>query len=109
MGWFSPDTEDDAIRMIEKINTEMRAINASMHLNYNMIDGRNRSECRSHYNKVLSYAQKYDRIKQNLSIMDRAMFLGASVDVWNGEHVGVIVWEQYFRNVMEFLNKELNY
>jgi hypothetical protein len=109
MGWFSPDTEADAIRMIDKMNTEMRAISASIHLNYNMIDGRNRSEIRLHYNNILSYAKKYDRIKQNLSEFDRTMFLGATVDVWNGERVGVIMWEQYLSNVMERLNHDINY
>jgi hypothetical protein len=37
------------------------------------------------------------------------MFLGATVDVWNGERVGVIMWEEYIGNVMERLNHDINY
>lgn len=109
MGFFSPDTEVDALRMVDKINTEMRSISASMHLNYNMIDGRNRSVCRNHYNNIISYTRKYKRIKNNLSEFDRGMLLGATVDVWNGERVGLIMWEQYLRNVLPKLNQDINY
>lgn len=109
MGWLTPDTEQDAFRTIEKINSEMRAINASMHQNYNMIDGRNRSKCRTHFNNIISLTRKYERIKSNLSEMDRVMMLGATVDVWNGERTGVVMWEHYLSNVLEYLNREINY
>lgn len=109
MGWFKPDTEKDAFRMIEKINSEMRAINASMHQNYNMIDGRNRSFCRSHFNNIISYTRRYESIKNNLSEMDRVMMMGATVDIWNGERDGVVMWEHYLRNTLEYLNNEINY
>lgn len=36
MGLFSSDTEADALRQIEKINSEMRAISALIHLNYDI-------------------------------------------------------------------------
>lgn len=109
MGWFSPDTEADAINQIQKINIEMRAISALIHLNYNTIDGRNRKKVREHYNNILFYGRKYDRIKARLSEIDRAMLMGASVDVWNGERVGVFTWEMYLRNVLEYLSNEINY
>ena len=109
MGFFSKDTEDDALKMVGKINSEMRAISASVHLNFNMIDGRNRNVCRSHYNNILSYTRKYERIKENLSEFDRVMLLGATVDVWNGERVGLIMWEQYLRNVLGKLHQDINY
>lgn len=109
MGFFSPDTEADALRQVEKINTEMRAISALIHLNYNMIDGRNRSQIKLHYNNILRYATKYDRIKRNLSEMERVLMMGATVNVWNGERVGVFMWEHYFRNSMDYLCQNLNY
>ena len=109
MGWFSQDTEADALKQIEKINVELRAISALIHLNYNMIDGRNRNKVISHYNNIISQGRKYDRIKANLSEMDRIMLMGATVDVWNGERVGVLTWEMYFRNVMEQLTNDINY
>ena len=109
MGFFSPDTEDDALKLVDKINTEMRAISASMHLNYNMIDGRNRNKCRSHFNNIVGYVKKYERIKNNLSDFDRTMLMGATVDVWNGERVGLVMWEHYLRNVLDRLYNDINY
>lgn len=109
MGFFSRDTEADALNMVDKINSEIRAISASMHLNFNMIDGRNRNECRTHYNNAINYIKKYERIKNNLSEMDRVLLLGATVDVWNGERVGLIMWEQYLRNILPKLHQDINY
>ena len=109
MGFFSPDTEADALKLVDKINVEMRAISASMHLNYNMMDVRNRSVCGNHYNNIISYVKKYERIKNNLSEFERGMMMGATVDVWNGERVGLIMWEQYLRNVLPRLYQDLNY
>lgn len=109
MGLFSPNTEADALKQIEKINIEMRAISALIHLNYDMIDGRNRSQIKSHIINIVRYGNKYDKIKRNLSEMDRMLMMGATVDVWNGERVGVIMWESYFRNTMEYLYQNLNY
>lgn len=109
MGLFSPDTEADALKQIEKINAEMRAISALIHLNYDMIDGRNRNKIRTHFCNIVRYGKKYDKIKQNLSEMDRTLMMGAMVNVWNGEHVGVFTWEFYFRNTMEYLYQNLNY
>lgn len=109
MGFFTPDTEKDAIRQIEKINAEFRAISASVHLNYNMIDGRNRSVIKRHLDNIMSYASKYERIKNNLSDFERMMLLGCTVDVWNGERVGVLMWETYFTQVSQQLINDLNY
>ena len=109
MGFFSPDTEADALKQIEKINTEMRSISALIHLNYDMIDGRNRNQIKSHFTNIIRYGKEYDRIKQNLSEMDRMLMMGATVDVWNGERVGVLMWESYFRDTTEYLYQNLNY
>ena len=109
MGLFSLETEADALKQIEKINTEMRAISALIHLNYDIIDGRNRSQIKSHFTNIIRYRNKYDRIKQNLSEMHRMLMMGATVDLWNGERVGVLMWESYFRDTMEYLYQNLNY
>ena len=109
MGWFSHDTEDDAIKQISKINVEMRAISSLIHLNYNMIDGRNRDKIRSHVNTLISLANKYEKIKSNLSQMDQMLLMGATVDVWNGERVGIYTWEVYFSNTMKQLAIDINY
>lgn len=109
MGFFRKDTEEDALKKIESINREMREISASVHLNYNMIDGRNRSKVRSHFDNIISYLRSYERIKSGLSPMDQVLLLGATVDVWNGERVGVLMWETYLNNVLEALYKDINY
>lgn len=108
MGFFTPDTEEDALKKINEINIEMRAISALLHRNNDMIDSRNRSQIKTHYNNIIRYGTKYDRIKANLSEMDRTLLMGAPVDVWNGERVGVFTWEVYFRNVMQSLTNDLN-
>ncbi|MCD8304285.1 MAG: hypothetical protein LUC86_05605 [Prevotellaceae bacterium] len=109
MGFFTPDTVDDALKQIGKMNSEMRAISALIHLNYNMIDGRNRDKIKSHLANAIHYADKYEKIKRHLSEMDKIMLLGDTVDVWNGERVGVLIWETYFRNTTSKLYDDLNY
>ncbi len=109
MGFFSKGTKEGALKQIEKVNVEMRAISASMHLNYNMIDGRNNNEVRSHYNNIIRYIQKYEREKNDLSEIDRLFFIGETVDVWNGERVDIFTWETYVHNVLRQLSIELNY
>lgn len=49
MGIFSKGTKEEAKTQINKINIEMRAISASMHLNCNIIDGRNKFEIKSSF------------------------------------------------------------
>lgn len=109
MGWFTPDTEQYALRVVEKINSKMRVKKTSMHQNYNMINDRNRTKCRYHFNNIITLTHKYEKIKNNLSEMDRIMMLGATVDAWNGERTGVVMWEHYVHNVLEYLNQEINY
>ena len=109
MGFFTRDTEDDALKQIEKINREMREISASIHLNFDQIDGRNRSKILKNYNNIISYYKKYNSIKSNLTEFERGMLLGATVSVWNGESVGVILWETYLENTLSSLYQEINY
>lgn len=109
MGFFTKDTPADALRQLEKINQEMRAISASMHLNYNMIDGRNRDKVRTHYNNIIRYGSKYDRIKKSLSIIDQLELEGMQMPLWNGTERNVLAWEFYFRITLDELHKEINY
>lgn len=53
----------DALKQIEKINIEMRAISALIHLNYDMIDGRNRNQIKSHFINIVRYGK--NMIKSN--------------------------------------------
>lgn len=109
MGFFTKGTKEGALTQIGKVNVEMRAISASMHRNYNMIDGRNRNEVRSHYNNIVRFIQKYEREKNDLSEIDRLFFIGETVDVWNGERVDIFTWETYVQNILRQLSIDLNY
>lgn len=105
MGFFSSDTEADAINMINKINVEVRAISAILHRNNDIINGYNRIKIKGHISNIISYVKKYERIKNNLSEMDCVLLMGATVDVWNGERVGVFQWETYLQNTLRYLSQ----
>lgn len=109
MGFFTKDTPTDALKQLEKINQEMRAISALIHLNYNMIDGRNRDKIRTHFNNIVNYASKYERIKNNLSICDKLDLELMQMPLWNGEDGNVLKWEMYFKMTMDQLYKDINY
>lgn len=87
----------------------MRAISALMHLNYNMIDGRNRSKVKEHYNNIIRYASKYETIKSNLSIYDRLELEAMRMPLWNGKDGDVTAWEFYFKITLEQLYNDINY
>lgn len=109
MGFFTKDTPADALKQLEKINQEMRAISAIIHLNYNMIDGRNRDKVKVHYNNIIRYGSKYDRIKSSLSIYDKVELEGMPILLWNGENGDVLKWEFYFKVTLDQLHKDINY
>ncbi|MBQ4633382.1 MAG: hypothetical protein IJB46_08585 [Prevotella sp.] len=109
MGFFTKDTPAYALRQLEKINQEMRAISALIHLNYDMIDGRNRDKIKEHYNNIIRYGLKYDRIKNNLSIYDKLELEGLQMPLWNGEDGNVLNWEIYFKITLNRLHENINY
>jgi hypothetical protein len=109
MGFFTKDTPADALKQLEKINQEMRAISALIHINYNMIDGRNRDKIRTHFNNIVNYGSKYDRIKNNLSICDKLDLELMQMPLWNGEDGNVVKWEMYFKMTIDQLYKDINY
>ena len=109
MGFFTKDTKEDALKQLNKINQELRAINASMHLNYNMIDGRNRSKVREHFNKIINYRSKYYRIKRSFPILEQLELEATPFDLWNGECKDVTAWEFYFEMLFEQLQRDINY
>lgn len=109
MGFFTKDTKEDALKQLEKINQEMRAISASMHLNYNMIDGSNREKVRAHYNNIVKYYSKYKDIKRGFSIYDQLDLERMSMSLWNGKPGDVTAWEFYFNITIEQLYRDINY
>jgi hypothetical protein len=109
MGLFSKDTEEDAVKQIDNINAEMRAINAAIHSCNNQVCSYNRNDITSHLKNAENYARKYDRIKNGLQQYEQIMLMGRTVSVWNGESVGVFTWETYYRNVVAQLRNDLQY
>lgn len=109
MGFFSKNTKQEALCQIEKINQEMRAISASMHLNYNMIDGRNRNEVRRHYNNIVGYVSKYKRIKGSFPMLEQLELEAEKIMLWNGKEADITTWEFYLFPLLEEIYKEVNY
>lgn len=108
MPLFRNYTEDDAIEQINNINRKIRAISAQFHLAGGDAAAANKDIIIKHIQSIIQYSKKYDEIKKSFSSMDYTLFLGATVDVWNGEQVGVIKWEYYFETTMDYFYHVLN-
>ena len=67
MGLFSKDTPVDALRQLENINQEMRAISALAVLNDGMINNHNDSKVKEHYNNIIRYNAKYEKLKDTVN------------------------------------------
>jgi hypothetical protein len=109
MGLFSQDTAADAMKCIEKVNEELRAISALMHHNYNMIDGRNRDKIIPHYNNIIKNVRKYEKIINNLSMYDKLELQCTKIYLWNGEYNDVTAWEFKLPLVLHQLERDINY
>ena len=106
MGMFGPN-EDDAIREINKINSKMQEIRTQLVLYGDCINSNNRKKIRELIESCEEYARKYDKIKSKMDEFEVSMFYGAKVNCWNGETVGPLQWEQYFRNIYNAIIKEV--
>ena len=98
MGLFSSN-EEDAIREINKINSKMQEIRTQLVLYGDSINSNNVHKIKDLISSCENYARNYDRIKSKMSEFEISMFYGARVNCWNGEVVGPLQWEQYFRNI----------
>ena len=108
MGLFSPDTAADAMKCVERVNEELRAINALAAQNFNLVDARNRDKVIPHYNNVLKYARKYEKILSGLSMYDKLELQCTKIYLWNGEYNDVTAWEFKLPMVLNMLNRDLN-
>ena len=105
---FSPDTAADAMKCVERVNEELRAINALAAQNFNRVDARNRDKVIPHYNNVLKYARKYEKILSGLSMYDKLELQCTKIYLWNGEYNDVTAWEFKLPMVLNMLNRDLN-
>ena len=108
MGFFTQYTEVDALNKIEAINMEMREICALIHANGNLINSKNSSFIRQHCENIVFHINDYENIKSKLSEYDKTMLMGKTINVWNGEQVGIFMWEYYLSNVMRQLQHDIN-
>ena len=106
MGWFSV-SEDDAIREIEKINAGMRVVRETIRITGDMIVDSNSFQVASQIADCCNHFKKYEQIVARLGYMERTLFYGATVPVWNGETVTPLIWEQYFKNTVHVLTHGL--
>lgn len=102
MGWFRV-SEDDAIREIEKINAGMRVIRETIRITGDEVVNSNKREVAIQFQDCIRHFKKYENVVSRLGNMERVLFYGASVPVWNGETVTPLQWEQYFKNVVHML------
>ncbi len=107
MGLFSSN-EQNAIEQIEKINRRIKTIREMMRQSpndqltrYNIHDAALLlNECATFWKKYQSYVDKMD-------FMQKTLFMGNTVECWNGENIGVFTWEMYFKNIFSALTNEV--
>lgn len=107
MRFFTQYTEVDALKKVESINREMREISASIHANANLICRNNLFAIKYHFSNIVSLAEKYEEIKSKLSEHERTMMMGKTITSWNGEQIGIFMWEYYLSNVMKRLHSDI--
>lgn len=113
MGWFTTEEEDaqkliaDALKLIDKMNMEMRAMSALMHMHGNVVCDANKDDIITHFNNNVSYNEKYESIKHKLPLLESLDLQGKNVGLWNGEDADVIKWEVTFFMTMQSLRQSL--
>ena len=108
MKLFNKDAASEALKQLESINQEMRAINALATLNDGMINSHNDSKVREHYNNIIRYYAKYEKIKNDLSLYDLLEFEDMQMPLWNGKEGNVIAWEFAFIPAFNHLSRYFN-
>lgn len=103
MGIFKRYTEDDAVRQIELINSEMRSIRLAIKRYDDRLCAANKSEVERHMFTIMNHARKYDRIKREFQAWEIGMLNGRTVPVWNGETTVVAMWELYFKQTTLYI------
>lgn len=93
MGFFSKDTIDDCLNLVNKVNSEFRAIIALFHSGPTYgVDNSNYYSVKRHLNNIITYSEKYDNIRSNLSIIDRVNLDAMEVPLWDGIKTVSVNW-----------------
>jgi len=102
MGLFSSN-ESDAIKQINKMNSCIFQIRQMIRLTDDTIVSSNAGNIAIILNECSGYYTKYEKIKSGMGSFNESLFMGATVDCWNGERIGVFQWEHYFKNTFHML------
>lgn len=107
MGFFS-SKEQDAIEQIEKINRRIKTIREMMRQSPDdMLTRANINDAALLLNESMTFWKKYEKYVSSMNFMQKTLFLGKSVDCWNGEKVAVLTWETYYKNIFSALTNEV--
>lgn len=107
MGLFS-SKEQDAIEQIEKINRRIKTIREMMRKSPNdQLTRDNIHDAALLLNECTNFWRKYENYVSQMNFMQKTLFMGQTVDCWNGERVGVYTWEVYYKNVFSALAGEV--
>ena len=108
MGLFS-SKEDDAVKQIESINRNIKAVRELMRKSpTDQLTRDTISEAAPMILSCATYWERYKSITSQMNFMQRGLFLGRTVPCWNGEHIGVSRWEDYITNFYPALANEIN-
>lgn len=108
MNLFDKEVAAEALRQLECINQEMRAISALSTLNDGMINSHNDAKVKEHYNNIIRYNAKYEKVKKGLSLYDLLEFEDMQMPLWNGQEGNVIAWEFAFAPIFNQLSRYFN-
>lgn len=107
MGLFS-NNEQDAIEQIEKINRRIKTIREMMRQSPDdQLTRDNIHDAALLLNECSTFWQKYQSYVSKMNFMQKTLFMGKTVDCWNGETIGIFTWETYFKNVFSALTGEV--
>lgn len=107
MGLFS-SKEQDAIEQIEKINRRIKTIREMMRQSpSDQLTRDNINDAALLLNECVSFWHKYESYVSRMDYMQKTLFKGQIVDCWNGERIGILTWENYFKNVFSALTAEV--
>lgn len=107
MGIFS-SKEDDAVVQIEKINRRIKTIREMMRQSpSDQLTRDNIHDAALLLNECSNFWQKYQSYLNKMDFMQKTLFMGRTVECWNGTYVGITTWESYFKNVFSALTGEV--
>lgn len=108
MGFFSRDTIDDCLKLVNKVNSEFRAILALFHSGAMYgINESNYYSVKCHLNKIIAYSEQYDNIREHLPITEQLDLDLMEVSLWDGVKTESFNWRFMVSQCSEQINNRL--